>query len=190
MTKAQFIFVVACTLSALACRSDETKTVPAVRTTGAVGTPVNASAASSSLQVSRAGASDTIMIAGSATDVGDRSTFTAFAIDGRIARIDEQSASGNEVKVTRAFTFDARERLAHMSEDKSQMMSNTNASPSEQQVHAVVDLDSTAVIKSSKRVDGVEKPMQSWDVDNARRHAQLLVALARPGIAKPIAPRP
>jgi hypothetical protein len=51
-------------------------------------------------------------------------------------------------------------------------------------------MDSTAVIKSAKRVDGVEKPMQSWDVDNVRRHADLLVTLARPGIAKPIAPRP
>ncbi len=142
------------------------------------------------MQVSRASGSDTILIAGSATDVADRSTFTAYAIDGRIARIDEISVSGSEVKFTRAFTFDARERLAHLTEDKSQTVSNTNASPSAQHVLVVLDLDSTVTVNSSKRVDGVEKPLQAWDIDNARRHAELLVVLARPGIAKPIAPRP
>jgi hypothetical protein len=165
-----------------------------LRTTGADSVAVTKAAANAaaaaSLHVTRVGATDTIQIVGTASDVTETSHFDAYAIDGGIVRIEEQAVPESEVKFSRVFTYDKRERLSHMTEDKWQMVSNTNASPSQQHVTAVLNMDSTAVIKSAKRVDGVEKPMQSWDVDNVRRHADLLVTLARPGIAKPIAPRP
>jgi endonuclease YncB( thermonuclease family) len=193
-TRATFAWLgVAAACCAVGC-SDETKTAPAPRTTGTASgastSTIPATAAVASLHVTRMAKTDTVVIAGEAGDVTERSTYTAYAVDGHIARIDEVSAPGSETKFVRAYVLDARERLAHMTEDKSQMVSNTNASPSEQHVNSVVDLDSSIVRKSTKRVDGVEKPMQPWDLDNVRRHAALLVTLARPGIAKPVAPEP
>ena len=165
--------------SVVACSGSDRAPATSHRTTGSTDTRASGSA---SLRVSTLPGSDTIAIAGTATDAADHSAFTAYAIGGQVVRIDETSAAGTDDRYARSYAFDERGRLVHMSEDKSMLVSNSNASPTPMHVNLSLDWADGVATRSSKRVDGAERAVQPWDIDNAKRHADLLVSLARPGL--------
>ena len=150
-----------------------------LRTTGQA---AMASATASKVIVKKSPTSDTLEISGEWAEAGDGTIWTAFAIQGRISRIEENWLPSGDPNSKRAMIYDAAGRIVRYSEERHQMVANPSASPI--MLHAIMTIDFTAAggPRTNKVVDGVERPVQSWDLDNARRHADELLALARQGL--------
>lgn len=99
---------------------------------------------------------------------------------GRIVVLVEETAPpDSEPSLRRTFNFDSSGTLTRAAELKSQLVSNGNASPSMLQAKTELEFLGNGTVRSRRRVNGVEKPVQPWDVDNLQRHADVLLELAR-----------
>jgi len=174
------------------CATPERDAKP-LRTTGAetpvtqAGTlspPVAPNGSMAKLRVEKSPIGDTLLIAGDLNDASDRSSFTAYASAQRIARIVEQSAPGSEASASREWLYDSNQQLASVSDEKSQLASNGNASPTMMRVKTNIELRGTEIIRATRTVDGVSRTLQPWDIDNYRRHSDALLSLARQGLSR------
>lgn len=148
-----------------------------LRTTGQATT-----ASPSNVTVKKSPTSDTLEISGEWSEAGDGTIWTAFAIQGRISRIEENWLPSGEPNSRRTMIYDSAGHIVRYSEERQQMVSNPSASPSMLHMSMSIDFAAAGGARTNKVVDGVERPVQSWDIDNARRHADELLALARQGI--------
>jgi len=155
--------------------------------------PSTAASASSALRIATLNATDTTEIGGEWRSALEASSWTAFAIGGRIVRLQETSRDTSTAPFVRQFHFDGYERLAHYVEDRSQLAAESNASPRMMRVHTEVEWPEKAPANTpasassiaTRQVDGVARPVQPWDIDNILRHADQLLSLARPGVPRP-----
>lgn len=160
-----------------ACGEGKTVEKEPLRTTGQ---PTTASP--SSVTVKKSPTSDTLEISGEWSEAGDGTIWTAFAIQGRVSRIEENWLPSGDPNSKRMMIYDATGHIVRYTEERQQMVANPSSSPS--MLHMLMSIDFAAAggARTNKVVDGVERPVQSWDIDNARRHADELLALARQGI--------
>lgn len=148
-----------------------------VRTTGQ-GAPATAS----KVTIKKSPTSDTLEISGEWADAGDGTIWTAFAIQGRISRIEENWLPSGDPNSRRAMIYDAAGHIVRFSEERHQMVTNPSSSPTMLNAVMTIDFAAAGGARTNKVVDGVERPVQPWDIDNARRHAGDLLALARQGL--------
>ncbi len=148
-----------------------------LRTTGQTAT-----AAPSAVTVKKSPTSDTLEISGEWAEAGDGTIWTAFAIQGHVSRIEENWLPSGDPNSKRTMIYDAVGHIVRYREERQQLVANSSASPSMLRMMMSIDFAATGGARTNKVVDGVERPVQSWDIDNARRHADELLALARQGL--------
>ena len=144
-----------------------------------------ATAAPSKVTVKKSPTSDTLEISGEWAEAGDGTIWTAFAIQGHVSRIEENWLPSGDPNSRRTMIYDAIGHIVRYREERQQMVANSSASPSMLRMMMSIDFAATGGVRTNKVVDGVERPVQSWDIDNARRHADELLALARQGLPSP-----
>jgi len=151
-----------------------------LRTTGQAAT-----GAPSTVSVKKSPTSDTLEISGEWAGASDGTIWTAFAIQGRVSRIEENWLPSGEPNSRRTMLYDAAGHIVRYFEERQTMVANSSSSPSLMHVMMSIDFAAAGGARTNKVVDGVERPVQSWDIDNARRHAEELLALARQGLSIP-----
>lgn len=139
----------------------------------------------SGAESARVNATYTMEIAGDWSSAAEASVWTAFVIGGRVVRLQETSRDTGNAPFIRQYHFDGSDRLAHYVEDRSQLVSEGNASPRSMRVHTEVEWPVTGPAVATRLVDGAARPVQPWDIENVQRHADQLLSLARPGVPRP-----
>ncbi len=136
----------------------------------------------------RAGAStgaNTGVDSGVWSDGDEKSTWTATRDDANTWRIDEAAQFGDDGRAARRFLFDSMGALRTVSDEKQQTAQRGNATPG--LMHSVLQLEFTgdSATRVSKQVDGTDRSVQPFEIENTRRHAQQLWTLARQRVSRP-----
>lgn len=103
-------------------------------------------------------------------------------LDGpRIAQLDEIALFTDGTRAMRQFQFDSVGVLSKLHEERVQLMYGATAAPDT--VHTVIELEwvQDSLTRSTKRVNGTDKMLQLYEIDNLRVHVDELVRAARAG---------
>ncbi len=122
---------------------------------------------------------------GTWSDADEKSTWIATRIVANALRIDETATFGADSRASRMFLFDSAGHLISMSDTREQTVQSGNSSPITLRSLLVIEFANDSATRTSKQVDGAERPVQSYEIDNARRHAQQLLTLARQAVPRP-----
>ncbi len=150
-----------------------------LRITGQQG---QATAGSSRVSVKKSPTSDTLEIGGEWAEAGDATIWTGYAIHGHVSRIEENWLPSGDPNSKRVLLYDTAGHLVRLAEERHQMVSNPSASPTMLNMIMTIEFRGAGVVRTNKVVDGIERTVQPWDIENAVRHAEQLVALARQGL--------
>ncbi len=120
-------------------------------------------------------------ISGTWGEADEKSTWTATHIVADALRIDETATFGADSRASRMFLFDSAGHLISMSDNREQTVQSGNSTPMALRSMLVIEFVNDSATRTSKQVDGAERPVQQYEIDNARRHAQQLLILARRG---------
>lgn len=114
-------------------------------------------------------------------DADERSTWTAQLDGPRITQIDEISLFTDSARSVRRFRFDSAGHLVTLREERSQLVFGERAMPDT--VLTLIELEwvQDSLARSAKRVNGVDRLLQPFEVDNFRAHADELLRLVRAG---------
>ncbi len=115
----------------------------------------------------------------------EKSTWTATRDDANTWRIDEAAQFGEDGRAARRFLFDSMGTLRTASDEKQQTAQRGNASPGLMRSVLQVDFTGDSATHVSKQVDGTERQVQAFEIENARRHAHQLWTLARQSASRP-----
>lgn len=103
-------------------------------------------------------------------------------IDGAwITQIDEVALFTDSARAMRQFHFDSSGFLASAREEREQTVYGNKAAPDT--VHTLIELEwqRDSLSRSAKRVNGADRLLQPYEVDNLRAHADDLRRIARTG---------
>ena len=110
---------------------------------------------------------------GSLVDGDERSEWMlTTGVDGGTS-IEEDARFGDDGQAHRVFTFDKGGTLLRATEQRTGTVHSGNASPAQMRSELIVDF-SGPVPSARKMVDGVPRDVQSFEIDNIRRRADLL----------------
>lgn len=124
-------------------------------------------------------------VSGTWSDADERSTWTATHAVANALRIDETATFGADAHASRMFLFDSAGHLISMSDNREQTVQSGNSSPTILRSMLVIEFANDSATRTNKQVDGAERPVQKYEIDNARRHAQQLLTLARQAVPRP-----
>lgn len=110
-----------------------------------------------------------------------RSTWRALLDGPRVSQIDEVALFTDSTRAMRQFRFDPTGALATVREERSQKVYGNTATPDT--INTIIELEwqRDSLARSAKRVNGVDKLLQPYEVDNIRAHAAELLRTARAG---------
>ena len=111
------------------------------------------------------------------------STWRAMLDGPRVTQIDEVALYTDSTRAMRQFRFDTSGALASAREERSQKVYGNAATPDT--VNTLIELEwqRDSLVRSGKRVNGTDRPLQPYEVDNIRAHADELLKIARAGTA-------
>ena len=109
------------------------------------------------------------------------STWRAILDGPRVTQIDEIALYTDSTRAMRQFRFAVTGELATVREERSQKVYGNKATPDT--VNTLIELEwqRDSLVRSGKRVDGVDRLLQPYEVDNIRAHAAELLKIARAG---------
>ena len=109
------------------------------------------------------------------------STWRAILDGPWIMQIDEITLFTDSARAMRQFRFDSSGRLTVAREERQQTLYGEKATPDT--LNTVIELEwqRDSLSRSSKRVNGVDRLLQPYEVDNLRVHADELRRVARAG---------
>ena len=112
-----------------------------------------------------------------------RSTWRAILDGPRVTQIDEIALYTDSTRAMRQFQFDSTSSLRTVREERSQVVYGARAIPDT--VNTIIELEwqVDSLARSAKRVNGVDRLLQPYEVDNIRAHAAELRRIARAGSA-------
>lgn len=110
-----------------------------------------------------------------------RSTWRALLDGPRIKQIDEVALFTDNARAMRQFGFAADGSLMMAREERVQTVFGNAATPDT--IHTIIELEwiADSLTRSAKRVNGTDKLLQPFEVDNIRQHADELARTARAG---------
>jgi hypothetical protein len=114
-------------------------------------------------------------------DADERSTWRATLDGPRITRIDEVSTFTDSAQSTRQFGFDSTEQLTTFREERRQLIYGATAAPDTVQTLIELEWQQDSLARSAKRVDGADRLLQPFEIDNFRAHAAELLRVVRAG---------
>ncbi len=117
------------------------------------------------------------------------STWHATLIGPRITQLDEIALFTDSTHAMRQFRFDSVGVLNGLREERSQLVYGLKAKPDT--VNTLIEMEwaSDSLTRALKRVNGVDKMLQPYEVDNLRIHINDVVRLARAGTTISTPPR-
>ena len=118
-------------------------------------------------------------------DGDERSTWTATRDDSNTWRIDEAAQFGDDGRAARRFLFDSMGVLRTVSDEKQQTAQRGNATPGLMRSVLQLEFAGDSATHVRKQVDGTDRSVQTFEIENSRRHAQQLWTLARPSTSRP-----
>lgn len=109
------------------------------------------------------------------------STWRAILDGPRVTQIDEIALYTDSTRAMRQFRFDSAGALAWVREERSQKVYGNRATPDS--VNTLIELEwqVDSLVRSAKRVNGDNRLLQPYEVDNLRAHAAELLKIARVG---------
>ena len=122
---------------------------------------------------------------GTWSDADEKSTWIATRVVANALRIDESATFAADSRASRMFLFDSAGHLISMSDNREQTVQSGNSSPRALRSMLVIAFVNDSATRTSKQVGGAERPVQPYEIDNARRHAQQLLTLARQATPRP-----
>lgn len=111
------------------------------------------------------------------------STWRAMLDGPRVTQIDEIALYTDSTRAMRQFRFDTTGALASVREERSQKVYGNTAAPDTVNTLIELELQVDSLVRSAKRVNGVDRLLQPYEVDNLRAHAAELLKIARAGTA-------
>jgi len=114
-------------------------------------------------------------------DADERSTWTAQLDGPRITQIDEISIFIDSARSTRQFRFDSTGQLITLREERAQLVFGERATPDTVLTFIELEWEQDSLTRSTKRVNGVDRLLQPFEVDNFRAHAAELQRIVRAG---------
>ena len=111
------------------------------------------------------------------------STWRAVLDGPRVTQIEETALYTDSTRATRQFRFDTTGALAWVREERSQNVYGNTATPDTVNTLIELELEVDSLIRSAKRVNGADRLLQPYEVDNLRAHAAELLKIARAGRA-------
>ncbi len=117
-----------------------------------------------------------------------RSTWHAKLEGPRITQLDEVALFTDSARAMRQFRFDAASALAAAREEREQLVYGATALPDT--IRSIIELEwaGDSLVRSAKKVNGADRMLQPYEVDNLRAHATDLVRTARAGAAPSSSP--
>ncbi|MBL0173607.1 MAG: hypothetical protein IPP90_23550 [Gemmatimonadaceae bacterium] len=109
------------------------------------------------------------------------STWRAILDGPWITQIDEISLFTDSARATRQFRFDSSGFLATAREERLQTLYGDKAAPDTLRTVIELEWQRDSLSRSAKRVNGVDRLLQPFEVDNLRAHADDLRRAARTG---------
>ncbi len=122
---------------------------------------------------------------GTWSEADEKSTWIATPAVANALRIDESATFGADSRALRMFLFDSAGHLISMSDNREQTVQSGNSSPSALHSMLVIEFTNDSATRTTKQVGGAERPVQPYEIDNARRHAKQLLILARQAAPRP-----
>lgn len=119
------------------------------------------------------------------SDGDERSTWTATRDDPNTWRIDEAAQFGDDGRAARRFVFDSMGTLRTVSDEKQQTAQRGNATPGLMRSVLQMEFAGDSATHVRKQVDGTDRSVQPFEIENSRRHAQQLWTLARQSTSRP-----
>ena len=112
-----------------------------------------------------------------------RSTWHAILDGPRITQVDEVALFTDSARAMRQFRFDSTRALTSAREEREQLVYGATALPDT--IRAIIELEwaGDSLLRSAKTVNGADRMLQPYEVDNLRAHATDLVRTARAGAA-------
>ncbi len=114
-------------------------------------------------------------------DADERSTWQAILDGPHILQIDEVSVFTDSARSTRQFRFDSSGALLTLHEEREQVLFGDRATPDSVRTIIELEWEQDSLARSAKRVNGVDRLLQPFEVDNFRAHAVELQRLVRAG---------
>jgi hypothetical protein len=114
-------------------------------------------------------------------DADERSTWRATLDGPRITDITEVSTFTDSAQSTRQFRFDSTERLTTFREERRQLIFGATAAPDTVETIIELEWQQDSLARSAKRVDGADRLLQPFEIDNFRAHAAELLRVVRAG---------
>jgi hypothetical protein len=111
------------------------------------------------------------------------STWHAILDGPRLTQIDEIALYTDSTRAMRQLRFDALGALTGAREERSQKVYGNTAAPDTVNTLIELELQGDSLVRSAKRVNGVDRLLQPYEIDNIRAHAAELVKIARAGTA-------
>ena len=107
----------------------------------------------------------------------------------RITQLDEIALFTDSTRAMRQFTFDSTGVLSGLREERTQLVYGAKAKPDT--VNTVIELEWShdSLTRSLKRVNGKDKMLQPYEIDNLRTHINEVVRIARTGSTRDTPPR-
>jgi hypothetical protein len=152
---------------------------------GACGRSADTARTDSAAEAARAPISDTLTGAGTREGTWQgaeaRSTWRAVLDGPQVTQLDEVALFTDSTRAMRQFRFDSTGALASAREERSQTVYGNRATPDT--VNTIIELEwqADSLARSAKRVNGVDRLLQPYEVDNIRAHAAELLRTARAG---------
>jgi hypothetical protein len=109
------------------------------------------------------------------------STWRATLDGPRVTQIDEIALYTDSTRAMRQFRFDTNGALASVREERSQKVYGSKVTPDTVNTLIELELRADSVVRSAKRVNGADRVLQPYEVDNVRAHAAELLKIARAG---------
>ena len=119
------------------------------------------------------------------SDGDERSSWTATRDDPNTWRVEEAAQFGDDGRAARRFLFDSMGVLRTVSDEKQQTAQRGNATPGLMRSVLQMEFAGDSATHVSKLVDGTNRIVQPFEIENSRRHAQQLWTLARQSISRP-----
>jgi len=112
-----------------------------------------------------------------------QSTWRAILDGPWITQIDEITLFTDSARAMRQFRFDSSGFLYAAREEREQTLRGERATPDT--LRAIIELEwqRDSLTRSAKRVNGIDRLLQPYEVDNLRSHADELRRIARSGTA-------
>ncbi len=114
-------------------------------------------------------------------DADEHSTWRAMLDGPRITQVDEVAVYTDSTRSVRQFRFDSSEMLASLREERTQTLFGEKATPDTLRTIIELEWELDSLARSAKRVDGVDRLLQPFEVDNFRAHAAELLRTVRAG---------